>query len=151
MNSINVGVATGNLGGDAKVISKGKRDGTGMVVALNVALNSYYDGEEITKWATFKIFGKRAKALLEYLVKGTFVVIEYKLSPNVYENKDGDTVYSTDLIVTDINFKTPDGNGGSSQRRRTSKTRTGNAKQSRRKYDDEEFDDDDDDYDEDDF
>lgn len=50
------------------------------------------------------IFGKRAKALKEYLIKGSKVVVIGRLDINYFENKDGALQKTPQIIVNELSF-----------------------------------------------
>ena len=64
-----------------------------------------YQGEE--KKADFPritVFGKQAENCEKYLAKGRLVAIEGRLQTGSYQNKDGVTVYTTDVIASRVQF-----------------------------------------------
>lgn len=50
------------------------------------------------------IFGKQGEVFSQYLSKGRQVAIEGRLSTGSYQNQKGDTVYTTDVIVSRFDF-----------------------------------------------
>jgi len=57
-----------------------------------------------TEWSKMVAFGKTAERIGEQLSKGSLVYVEGRLKTNKWEDKDGVTKYSTDIIVNVINF-----------------------------------------------
>lgn len=49
-------------------------------------------------------FGKTADFANDYLSKGTKIAIEGRIQTGKYENKDGDMVYTTDVVVSRHEF-----------------------------------------------
>lgn len=49
-------------------------------------------------------FGKRADIFENYCHKGTKVIVEGNIQTGKYTNKDGQTVYTTDIIVDNMEF-----------------------------------------------
>lgn len=49
-------------------------------------------------------FGKAAEFVEKYLSKGTKVAIEGRVQTGQYQNKDGKTVYTTDVVVSNHEF-----------------------------------------------
>lgn len=49
-------------------------------------------------------FGKAAEFVEKYLRKGTKIVIEGELQNNDYTNKNGEKVYSTQIVTSQIEF-----------------------------------------------
>lgn len=50
------------------------------------------------------VFGKQAENCEKYLAKGRLVAIEGRLQTGSYQNKDGATVYSTDVMANRVQF-----------------------------------------------
>lgn len=76
------------------------------VTTFTVAVDRpVYQGEE--KKADFPrvtVFGKQAENCEKYLAKGRLVAIEGRLQTGSYQNKDGVTVYTTDVIANKVQF-----------------------------------------------
>lgn len=76
------------------------------VATFTVAVDRpVYQGEE--KKADFPritVFGKQAENCEKYLAKGRLVAIEGRLQTGSYQNKDGVTVYTTDVIANKVQF-----------------------------------------------
>jgi len=49
-------------------------------------------------------FEKRAEFMEKYTAKGIKLLIEGRIQTGKYTNKDGQTVYTTDVVCTDIEF-----------------------------------------------
>lgn len=49
-------------------------------------------------------FGKSAEFAEKYLKKGTKIALEGRIQTGSYKNKDGQTVYTTDVIVETMEF-----------------------------------------------
>ena len=50
------------------------------------------------------VFGKQAENCEKYLAKGRKVAIEGRLQTGSYQNKNGDTVYITDVVANRVEF-----------------------------------------------
>lgn len=61
------------------------------------------DGNYEADYINCVLFGEQAKAISEYLKKGTKVSVEGHIQTGVYE-KDGKKVYTTDIVVEKIQF-----------------------------------------------
>lgn len=57
-----------------------------------------------TEWTRMVAFGKTAERIGEQLLKGSLIYVEGRLKTNKWDDKDGVTKYSTDVIVNVINF-----------------------------------------------
>ena len=73
------------------------------------------EGEPDADFFNCTSFGKQAEFVERYLKKGTKVVVSGRLQNNNYTNKDGQKVYTTDVIAEDQEFaesKNASGNNG---------------------------------------
>ena len=63
-------------------------------------------GEKITEtsWHNIVIWGKLAELAEKYIKKGDSLIIEGEISYRTYENKEGQTVYTTDIIGREMHF-----------------------------------------------
>lgn len=59
------------------------------------------------------VFGKAAEFTEKYLSKGTKVAVTGRIQTGSYTNKDGQTVYTTDVVVEDQEFAESKGSGSS--------------------------------------
>ena len=80
-----------------------------MVTSFSVATNRRYrtaSGEqrEETEWFNCSAFGRLAESCNVYLSKGQQVYIEGRLSSRTYQTRDGQTRFSNDIAVTEIQF-----------------------------------------------
>jgi single-strand DNA-binding protein len=93
----------GNLGNDPEIRTvKDKK-----VAHFSVATNETYknsDGVQVneTQWHRLVAWGKIAEIVEKYLVKGSEVAIEGKLTYNSYTDKDGNKKYSTEVVVNEL-------------------------------------------------
>ena len=94
----------GNLGNNPEVINleSGKK-----LVKLSLATNENYkdaNGNKQTKtdWHTLIAWGKTADIAEKYLEKGKEIAIQGKLSSRIYETKEGEKRYVTEVIVNEI-------------------------------------------------
>lgn len=76
------------------------------VTTFTLAIDRYAkQGEE--KKADFPkivVFGKTAENCEKYLKKGMLAGVEGRLQTGSYKNKNGDTVYTTDVIADKVEF-----------------------------------------------
>ena len=56
-------------------------------------------------------FGKQAEFVEKYLHKGTKIAVVGQLQNNNYKNKDGQMVYSTQILVEEVEFAESKGSG----------------------------------------
>jgi len=83
-----------------------KQAGGTNVVKFNLAVNRKFtkQGEEKqTDFISCVAFGKTAETIVNYLSKGRQIVVEGRIQTGNYE-KDGQRIYTTDVIVESFNF-----------------------------------------------
>ena len=61
-------------------------------------------GEKQTDFPRVTVFGKQAENCEKYLAKGRLVGVQGRLQTGSYTNKDGATVYTTDVVVDRVEF-----------------------------------------------
>lgn len=99
--SVNKVILLGNLGRDPEL----KKSNNGLPIC-NFSLatgKKQKDGSMKTEWHRCVSFGKSAEIISNYVSKGDQLYLEGELSYGSYE-KDGNTVYTTDIIVNQFNF-----------------------------------------------
>jgi len=78
------------------------------VASFSGASNHSYkkDGEweQETEWTNFTVWSKQAERVGEMLKKGSLVYIAGRLKTDKWEDKEGNTRYSTKVIVRKIEF-----------------------------------------------
>jgi single-strand DNA-binding protein len=77
------------------------------LAVLSLATNEYYTNEKgekqtTTEWHRVSAWGKTAEIIEKFVTKGKEIAIEGKLTYNTYENKSGDKVTATNILVQDI-------------------------------------------------
>lgn len=105
MASVNKVILVGNLGRDPE--TRYTADGSA-VTNISVATTSTWkdktSGEkrEETEWHRVTFFGRLAEIAGEYLRKGAPVYIEGRLKTRKWQDKEGQTRYSTDIIAEQL-------------------------------------------------
>lgn len=76
------------------------------IASFTLAVNRKYkkDGEQGADFINCKAFKKTAEVIEKYCVKGTKVVISGRIQAGSYTNKDGNKVYTTDVMVEEFEF-----------------------------------------------
>lgn len=94
---------SGNLSRDPEV--RYTQKGTAYA-RVGIAVNRPYskDKEKATDFFTVVAWDKTAEFCGNYLKKGTRVVLEGRLQPNSYENKDGVKVNTIEIIADNFEF-----------------------------------------------
>ena len=62
------------------------------------------DGEASADFISCVAFGKQAEFIERYLHQGTKIVAEGRIQTGSYTNKDGQKVYTTDVVVENCEF-----------------------------------------------
>lgn len=113
MNSVNL---TGRLTRDPEFKYS---QSTGNAVAhfsLAVERPLKQNGEKQVDFPRIAVFGKQAENVEKYVVKGMLVGIEGRIQTGSYQNKDGVTVYTTEVVAERVEFlEWRDKNGGGQQ------------------------------------
>src|SRR3989338_6645393 len=107
MASINKVILIGNLGQDPEV----RYTAGGQAVAtLNIATNERWldkktnQWQDRTEWHRVIVWGKQAENCKEYLSKGRPVYIEGRLQTRKWEDKQGQTKYTTEIVAQTVQF-----------------------------------------------
>ena len=77
------------------------------VLRFNVAINRGRDKNGDDKGADFPsvlAFGRTAENMSKFVGKGNRIAIEGHIQTGKYQNKNGDTVYTTDVIADRVEF-----------------------------------------------
>ena len=100
---INKAIVVGHLGDDPEIVELTQSDG--IMAKLSVATGESWtdkgtgERREKTEWHRVTIFGPLADVAEQYLAKGSQVYIEGKLHTRSWEDENGATRYSTEIIV----------------------------------------------------
>ena len=79
--------------------------GDGMAVAnFSVATDDYVKKENVTDWHNCVAFGKTAEFIEKHFQKGSGIVIEGKVKTRKWEDKEGNTRYTTETVVERAEF-----------------------------------------------
>ena len=107
MGSVNKVLLLGRLGQDIELRYTPNGDAVGNVtMATSETWKDKSTGErkEKTEWHRLVIWGKRAKGLENYLLKGTQFYVEGRLQTRQWEAKDGGKRSTTEVKVDSIEF-----------------------------------------------
>lgn len=104
--SVNKVILVGHLGQNPEL----KYTPSGQAVTnLSIATNESWTGkdgqkQEKTEWHRLVLFGKLAELAGQYLQKGRQVYIEGKLQTRSWQDKDGQTRYTTEVVGQTMQF-----------------------------------------------
>lgn len=87
---------------------------------FNIAVDRKYkqEGQPEADFPRVITWGKSAEFIEKYFRKGMKIGIEGRIQTGSYENKDGNTVYSTDIVADSVEFvesKSAASNGNNSK------------------------------------
>jgi len=109
MNANNSVILVGNLGKDVEIreFNNGNKKGT-----VSLATSSVYkdkNGEYVknTQWHSLVAWGKTAERMEKFLEKGSKIIVVGELNQESYQNKEGKTVYATNVKVSRFDNLTP--------------------------------------------
>lgn len=94
MNSV---VLVGNLGADPELRQAGDKD----VCNFRIATSEYGDK---TEWHSIVVWGNQAQSCGQYLSKGSKVAIHGRLQTRQWEDKEGNTRYTTEIVANNVEF-----------------------------------------------
>lgn len=72
--------------------------------------------QERTEWVRLVAFNRLAEIVGEYLKKGSKVYVAGKMQTRKWEDKEGITRYSTEIVVSDMVMLSSKGDGGARER-----------------------------------
>ena len=102
---MNKWIGHGNVGKDPDTRKVNDKTVTKFSLATNKSYTNN-SGEKITEtqWHNIILWGKVAETASKYVKKGTSLIIEGEISYRSYDNKDGQTVYVTEIIGQHMHF-----------------------------------------------
>jgi single-strand DNA-binding protein len=116
MGSVNKTILVGNLGRDAELRYT---PGGAAVATLNLATTEIWNDksgqrQEKTEWHRVVLWGKQAETLQEYLLKGRQIYVEGRLQTRKWDDRDGNTKYTTEVRADRVVLlgRRDDGGGG---------------------------------------
>ena len=104
--SVNKAILIGNLGKGPEL----KHTPSGQAVcSFSLATNERYTDksgqkQSKTEWHNIVAWGRTGETLSEYLHKGDNIYIEGKITTRSWENKEGQIVYRTEIVVNKFSF-----------------------------------------------
>ena len=74
------------------------------VCAFTLAIDRPFSKEKQADFIHIKVFSKQAENCEKFLVKGRLCGVQGRIQTSSYKNKDGQTVYTTDVIADRVEF-----------------------------------------------
>lgn len=94
----------GRLTKDVELRNNGDNAFARFTLAINHPFKNKESGEYDADFISCKAFGKTAEFISEWFSKGDPIGISGRIQTGSYENKNGDTVYTTDVMVESAEF-----------------------------------------------
>lgn len=73
-------------------------------ISLAVDRKFKQDGQPTADFINCIAFGKTAEVIEKYVVKGTKIAVVGHIQTGSYTNKDGQKVYTTDVVIDELEF-----------------------------------------------
>ena len=100
-------IISGNLVADpAQVTTSNNKTFTKFRIAVNRRFTGA-NGEKVTDFFQITAFGKIGENCQKFLAKGRKVLVIGELHPDTYEDKEGMTRMSLDVVADEVEFLTP--------------------------------------------
>lgn len=74
------------------------------VCRFSLAINTGYGDRQRTDYPNIVVFGKVAENCEKYLRKGSQAAVTGRIQTGSYTNKDGQKIYTTDVIASSVEF-----------------------------------------------
>ena len=103
--SVNKVILLGHLGADPEVrYTQGGTAVANLRIATNESFNDRASGERVerTEWHRVVAWGKLAEIVGQYLTKGRQIYVEGQLQTRQWQDKEGNTRYSTEVRASDV-------------------------------------------------
>lgn len=75
-----------------------------MFIAVNIAVDDYAKGENITTWVRVTSSKENHLRLAQYLTKGRMILVEGTLSSSIWTDKDGESHVQLSIAADSIDF-----------------------------------------------
>ena len=120
----------GNLGADPEMreAKSGMAIGNLRIATTHRAKDKDGVWTDMTEWHRVVCFGKLAENCERFLNKGRQVFVDGRIQTRKWDDKDGNTRYSTEIVATDIKFLGGRGESDDSQPRRGRPTENGHSR-----------------------
>lgn len=96
---MNISIILGRLTKTPEI--KSSASGT-KVINFTLAINKKYKDQDQTSYINCVAFNKTAEIIAAYTEKGSRLLVQGELQSRSYDNKEGQKVYTTEIIVSQI-------------------------------------------------
>lgn len=73
-------------------------------VRFTIAVDRFSGGEKSADFIGCVAFDKTGELVMQYVTKGTKILVEGRITTGSYTNKEGQKVYTTDVIANRVEF-----------------------------------------------
>ena len=101
-------IEIGRLGRDPELTYGGAHKDTA-ICKFTMAVDRPTEG---TDWIRIIAFGKQAENCNKYLNKGSMVAVDGRIQTGSYKDREGKTVYTTDVVANRVQFLGSNGSSG---------------------------------------
>ncbi len=103
-NSLNKAMIIGHVGANPEMRhTNNNTPVTNLSVATNTTTQDQQGNKnDQTEWHKVNLFGRLAEVAQNYLKKGSMVYVEGRLQTRQYEDRDGNTRYSTEIFANSM-------------------------------------------------
>ena len=133
---MNIFILTGRLTRDPQDFSKKKGKKGYTMARFTIACDAYRNEEKTADFIPCMAWGNIADVILKYTEQGSLVSVSGHIQTGSYEDEDGETVYTTDMVVEKLDLLS-----SSKEEKKSSKKKPAK-KTAKRKEEDEDEDDD---------
>lgn len=119
---MNKAIISGAVGRDPEVKYGGANNTCVARYSLAVRRPFAKDGDQDTDWLNIVAFGKSGEFAEKFVRKGTKLIIEGRIQTGSYTNKDGQKVYTTDIVAEHQEFAESKKSAESNTEQRTEAT-----------------------------
>lgn len=95
------------IGNTTKDIEMRSTNSGTVYARFTLAVSKFTKGEKSADFISCIAYNKTAELLNTYVSKGQKIGIVGRISTGSYQNKNGDKVYTTDVIVNEVEFLEP--------------------------------------------
>ena len=138
---MNIFILTGRLTRDPQDFSKKKGKKGYTMARFTIACDAYRNEEKTADFVPCMAWGNIADVILKYTEQGSLVSVSGHIQTGSYEDEDGETVYTTDMVVEKLDLLS-----SSKEEKKSSKksAKKSTKKPSKRRDEEEEEDEDED-------
>ena len=108
-------ILMGRLTKDPEVRFSANKNGENMAIArFTLAVDRKFGNRDEADFITCVAFGKQGEFVEKYLKKGTKIACSGRIQTGSYKNKDGQTIYTTEVVIEEMEFAESKSNNESS-------------------------------------